>query len=1371
MQPVTQAFRICLRHLQLLASMFAVTLAYCLALPAHAIDLADYPLFSTIKVPGNVALALSVEWPTATSAAYLSTTAYATATTYIGYFDPAKCYQYVYNTTTPANSYFKPVSAATSHVCSGMWSGNYLNYVSMQTLDEFRWIMTGGYRSVDTNTATSTSSTTIDTVLTKTWSASNRATSSNVPNKTTTLVSGATPFTWSSATTRIWGLGSRMWITGSSSKINSASSATAYTTQSGSSGGSDIYEVYVNVAACVSATLKEDNCVLYGNTYKPEGLMQQYALQLRFAAFSYLLHSGDTTQQRDGGVMRARMNYIGPTKPVPGSANVTNTDTPEWSATTGIMLTNPDAADATDTNSTFGISVSNSGAMNYLNKFGYSAQDYKSKDPVSELYNTVLRYFKGLGNVASYTTGTTAAYADGFPVITKWRKVDSSTMGADPIVYSCQKNFILGIGDVNTHRDANLYGSTLRSSLEPTMPSEISADTSVNVTTATNMVGTLEGKSGLGSIYAATGNATCTSTSSQCNTFYIAGLAYDAHTVDLRATLSGTGYTADNNMSGAQTINTYWLDVMEDQEYMHKNQYWLAAKYGGFTVPNNFSPYASSNNTSTLADSSWYTNSDTAAGLTTTSTVTFSTDVNGVADKRPDNYFFGNKPDTMKSSLTAAFDKISSELSVANSTTYAMTSPNVSTGDAAYSATYDPSNWTSSLYGASVSYDASGDATTTVKWNARDKLEALSTPATSRKIVTYCDSASTPSGIAFTATALAGCPTTGRLYYASFANITGATSTSTTPAADYVAYLRGSRTNELSASVTATTRIYRKRDYLLGDIVNSKTTAVGKPAMSYYDVYNPGYSSFKSAYATRRTVVYAGSNDGMLHAFDGTMPGYVQTTTSGTTTTVSSDCTDCGQELFAYIPSFVYGTSTTAAVSGLASIGSPTRSHYYQVDATPLDIDMDLNNVCVTSPNSTATACSKINTSTPDWRTLLIGGLGKGGKGFYAIDITNPGLVSSTSTTSGSVTTVTKNLTSGDWTSEAAMATKVLWEFPKTSDTTTIARMGYSYGAPTFLKTKKYGWVVVFTSGYNNTDGKGYFFFVNPRTGALLETVVTPEGSTTAPLNLAQADAYISNKADFTGDAIYAGDMQGNLWRLDVSSSSATYAAPVKLATLYKTAGTPQPVTTRPLIEVDSSTSKRFVLIGTGRLLADSDVKSAAIQSIYSVYDGAVGFGLFKAASSYATPLARSDLVANTSVINGIGSSPSTSTGWYLDLSADSSSPYIAERINVDPAAYDGSAFFGVNLPNGSICSPSGTGYVLGLNIATGKSVLQDSTGAFVAKSTAMAGVITELSVQNVNGTVRVIAGDSTGTTATTPSSLTTSTGLKRMNWREVSTQ
>src|SRR3546814_13765275 len=68
------------------------------------------------------------------------------------------------------------------------------------------------------------------------------------------------------------------------------------------------------------------------------------------------------------------------------------------------------------------------------------------------------------------------------------------------------------------------------------------------------------------------------------NSAYIAGLAYDSHTRDMRPT-----------MEGKQTISTYWVDVRENQilEPREKNQYWLATKYGGFRVPGDYGdPYA-----------------------------------------------------------------------------------------------------------------------------------------------------------------------------------------------------------------------------------------------------------------------------------------------------------------------------------------------------------------------------------------------------------------------------------------------------------------------------------------------------------------------------------------------------------------------------------------------------------------------------------------------------------------------------------------------------------------------------------------------------------------------------------------------------------
>ncbi|MEY8877536.1 MAG: hypothetical protein AB9M60_13580, partial [Leptothrix sp. (in: b-proteobacteria)] len=223
---------------------------------AAAIDLADLPLFAGTQVPGNLALALSVEWPTASTPAYPSSVSYSAASTYYGYFDPAKCYVYtsVYNSTAAdySSSYFAPYGAASSHACSSsasksLWSGNYLNWATTHTMDAFRWALTGGNRDVDTSTST---------ILAKTWHSGDGSHASIYPDKKLSSgVSGATPFNWSSVSTRIWNGGIRMWFTGSATSTLGAdttppSGTLNYTGQnsytgSGKASASSVYEVYV----------------------------------------------------------------------------------------------------------------------------------------------------------------------------------------------------------------------------------------------------------------------------------------------------------------------------------------------------------------------------------------------------------------------------------------------------------------------------------------------------------------------------------------------------------------------------------------------------------------------------------------------------------------------------------------------------------------------------------------------------------------------------------------------------------------------------------------------------------------------------------------------------------------------------------------------------------------------------------------------------------------------------------------------------------------------------------------------------------------------------------------------------------------------
>jgi len=627
------------------------------AVSSADIPLADAPLFSSISVPGNLALTLSVEWPTANTPAYKSSAnAYAATNTYIGYFDPEKCYEYQYNSTTPKNSYFAPKKYATSHACSSsspaLWSGNYLNWASMQSLDVFRWTLSGGSRVVDTAT---------QTILEKTYN-TGQAGSGVYPDtaiSNSSLITGATPFTWGTVRTSVQNYGNNtnygtvMWVTATNPSQLSGATQEDYT-GTGTTSNTKVYRLYVRVLVCDPTVGVESNCKQYGSNYKPEGLMQKYAMKLRYSAFGYLNQGGSS---RNGGVLRARMKYIGPSKPIPGSADVTNTGA-EWDASTGVMLQNPDTADASATTSralsegSFSVTVGDSGVMNYLNKFGKVVPGtYKQNDPVSELYYSAVRYFKNLGNVPNFSSlsgagsqATLKTWIDGFPVISDWD---------DPILYSCQKNFILGIGDINTWYDGGLPGSSLTGS--ETVPSQVTSDSTVNVTTATNMVGQLEGLGNIGQSYYA---------SSRADTYYIAGLAYDSHVKDIRADLTGT-----------QTINTYWMDVLENG-YVSKNQYWLATKYGGFTVPSGFSPYSGSNGTSTIPGNAWYTTTDMAS----------------TNDHRPDNYFLADKPSAMVSGLNNAFSKIVAEASAAYSTTLSLSSPTISltAGADNFSTSYEP---------------------------------------------------------------------------------------------------------------------------------------------------------------------------------------------------------------------------------------------------------------------------------------------------------------------------------------------------------------------------------------------------------------------------------------------------------------------------------------------------------------------------------------------------------------------------------------------------------------------------------------------------------------------------------------------------------
>ncbi len=1181
--------------------VLGTTLSSMLLSPVAAqTKLADQPSLSTLSVPGNMALALSVEFPTAISVAHKGST-YSSDSNYLGYFDPNKCYDYVYQynaTTKVDSSYFSPASMATSRTCSGKWSGNYMNWATMQTIDPFRWALTGGYRSTDTAT---------ETILEKGW-ASAQGGIGNFPDRAISPAANvpkATPVNWATFNTRTYGLGNVMRFTASG---NLANTATAYNPKD-TLNPATVYQLMVRVKVCDTALgvdNLEKNCTLYpAGNYKPTGLIQQYANQIRYSAFGYL-NDGDL--KRDGAVLRAAQKFVGPTRPVPGGSPVANAD-PEWNATDGTLFVNPNAGDATATEGETGAKVGNSGVMNYLNKFGQFNKSYKTYDPVSELHYAAVRYFKNLGNVTAWSSmgsasqATKEAWVDGFPVITKWN---------DPMIYSCQKNFILGIGDTNSHADRNLPGAT--GSSEPTKPAEVD-EVDFNAVTATNKVGTLQNS-----------NASLGTQQNIANNnagALMAGTAYFANTKDIR-----------DDLPGRQSVQTYWLDVLETGfKNQNTNPFYLATKFGGFTVPEGFDPET---RTTALPESWWRTNTDTV----------------GSNVPRPDNYFTADRPDLMVSGLTKSFASIAAKLGGFSSALGMASNVLAANGTDSFATSYDTKAWTGDLRAYSTSFDAEGNTISSENWKFSAKLETQAAGgkwATHRFIATYDLSAK--KGVPFTK---AGVPAA-QLKQLDTSYQAGDDSE------NYLNYLRGDRTHERSSLAANSIKAYRDRNVLVGDIVGAKAVVVGPPNGTYAEDSNPGYAAFKALHKDRKLMVYAGTNHGMLHAVEGSPTG------TG------------GREVFAYVPGALFaGPTGTPTVNGLQAVGKPDFTHYNFVDAMPHTADVDFGRTGGTK-------------STTDWRTILVGGLGKGGKSIYALDITNPGSI----------------------TSDTAAAAKVLWEFND------AGALGYTFGQPSIVKTKKHGWVVIIGSGYNNQNGsptddyKGFFYILNAKTGALLEKIGTGVGSAAEPAGLAHVQPFLVDRKDGTADAVYAGDLLGNLWRLDVSSATDSPPAPTKLAELTGALGATLPVTSRPLVVVQPGSNRRYVTVGTGRLLDPSDISSAQAQRYFAIIDGGNGkFGLSgDKPSELPFPYRIGNMKELTDLTKEIKLDLKTQVGWYIDLGKSTGGT--GWRVTSDSTSFYGTVLFTAMAPTvADACKPEGSSRVYAINLGTGSTMLK-SNNAF----------------------------------------------------------
>ncbi|MCQ8127276.1 pilus assembly protein [Methylomonas rivi] len=613
-----------------------------------------------------------------------------------------------------------------------------------------------------------------------------------------------------------------------------------------------------------------------------------------------------------------------------------------------------------------------------------------------------------------------------------------------------------------------------------------------------------------------------------------------------------------------------------------------------------------------------------------------------------------SSPEAVNSALTTALASIGDRSGSAASVSFNTTT--LTGSSAVFLAQFNNLNnkWSGDLLAFALN-TTNGDVATTQSWSvngnpagAADILDNRANPVTTRTILTHDGGDGIPFQWANLTTAQRNDLLT---------DPNGTLGTDDAKGQARLNYLRGDRSNEQSLNGTYS---FRDRSKLLGDIVNSDPVFVGSPRSAWPDsapfpiTTGNKYSDFAANNINRAEMVYLGANDGMLHGFS------------------AAD----GSETLAYIPGNLF--SSGDPLNGLHYLTDPAYTHRFYVDLASAVEDVYIN-------TGTGTY----------WHTVLVGGERAGGKGVFALDITNPATFS-----------------------EANASQIALWEFTNNND----ADLGFSFSKPSIGLMPNGRWAAIIGNGYNNTgDGQAKLFILFLDGG--LDGVWTPG---TDYIEISTGIGSIVNNdcidptsdcnglstplaADITGDhvidRIYAGDLKGNMWAFDVSNSSAANWTVAYSGQPLFIAG--KPITSKPALVTHPSQPNGIapnvlVFFGTGQYLVDTDVTNTDVQAFYGVWDHGT-------AAITSAQLVEQTFLSNTFTNNGVNVSNrftvltnntvdyATKHGWFIRLTQNT-----GERVIVDPDVFGDFLFFNTWIPENTVCSAGGSGVLMSIDLVTG---------------------------------------------------------------------
>lgn len=499
------------------------------------------------------------------------------------------------------------------------------------------------------------------------------------------------------------------------------------------------------------------------------------------------------------------------------------------------------------------------------------------------------------------------------------------------------------------------------------------------------------------------------------------------------------------------------------------------------------------------------------------------------------------------------------------------------------------------------------------------------------------------------------------------------------------------------------------RSVLLGDIINSPLVYAAPTDKTASDqVGETTYSDYLVTKAKNMIAsLVVNANDGFLNVIN-----------AGN-----------GSRRYAYMPSSVLASlryiADTGHINGLG--------HKFLVDGQVGVFDAQLNST---------------------WKTLALGGVGAGGKTFFAVQLFDA--------------------------SEGNVA-KALWEIsaPATADTTnTFNDLGYAYARPEVARLTKDGpWAAFISNGYGSNSGVAALYVVDIRDGSLIKKIVINRSETTNGLSSVKLKVDAQNVVQ----AAYGGDLKGRLWKFDLSGDPTGWGVAFSGQPLFTTpGGATQPITAQPLL-VDHPINGKVVLFGTGKFNEIADKSNKDQQGFYGIWDADDGAGQLTVDNLRAQ--------AMTGVFSGSAGQFITTTqhevtypaqkGWYLPLVYNSA--LTGERVISQAKLVAGRIVFtsaGVDVTDP--CSSFGTGKLVELDAFSGKMLsyaVLDTNGDGLVDSTdiASSGVMFTAGIPTLNAIVndgaRIVVGTSGGDVDTLVGIQrfrAPGVGNRRIMWRQI---